>query len=290
MSKVAIVTDSNSGITQDQAREMGVWVIPMPFYINDKLYLEGITLSQEEFYDRLKNDESISTSQPAPADVCGLWNTLLEQYDEIVHIPMSSGLSTSCYTAMGLAQDYNGRVQVVDNQRISVTLKQSVLDALTLRDAGKNAAEIKKVLEDQKFDSSIYITLETLKYLKKGGRITPAAAAVGTVLNLKPVLQIQGEKLDAYSKTRGKKQAKRVMLKAMKNDWETRFPEYVQRGEMCLQSAYSGNPEEAAEFRKDIEEAFPGIEIMQDPLSLSVACHIGYGSVAIACSRRVVVE
>lgn len=290
MSKVAIVTDSNSGITQDQAREMGVWVIPMPFYINDKLYLEGITLSQEEFYDKLKNDESISTSQPAPADVCGLWNTLLEQYDEIVHIPMSSGLSASCYTAMGLAQDYNGRVQVVDNQRISVTLKQSVLDALTLRDAGKNAAEIKKVLEDQKFDSSIYITLETLKYLKKGGRITPAAAAVGTVLNLKPVLQIQGEKLDAYSKTRGKKQAKRVMLKAMKNDWETRFPEYVQRGEMCLQSAYSGNPEEAAEFRKDIEEAFPGIEIMQDPLSLSVACHIGYGSVAIACSRRVVVE
>ncbi|MDD7218964.1 MAG: DegV family protein [Clostridia bacterium] len=290
MSKVAIVTDSNSGITQDQAREMGVWVIPMPFYINDKLYLEGITLSQEEFYDRLKNDESISTSQPAPADVCGLWNTLLEQYDEIVHIPMSSGLSTSCYTAMGLAQDYNGRVQVVDNQRISVTLKQSVLDALTLRDAGRNAAEIKKVLEDQKFDSSIYITLETLKYLKKGGRITPAAAAVGTVLNLKPVLQIQGEKLDAYSKTRGKKQAKRVMLKAMKNDWETRFPEYVSRGEMCLQSAYTGNPEEAAEFKKEIEEVFPGIEIMQDPLSLSVACHIGYGSVAIACSRKVVVE
>ena len=211
MGKIAIVTDSNSGITQDQARELGVSVIPMPFYINEKLYLEGITLSQEDFYERLKNDETISTSQPGPADVCGLWNTLLEEYDEVVHIPMSSGLSASCDTAMGLAQEYDGRVQVVDNQRISVTQRQSVLDALTLRDA----AQIKQVLEEQKFDSSIYITLETLKYLKKGGRITPAAAAIGTVLNLKPVLQIQGEKLDAYSKTRGKKQAKRVMLKAM---------------------------------------------------------------------------
>ena len=280
MGKIAIVTDSNSGITQDQARELGVSVIPMPFYINEKLYLEGITLSQEEFYERLKNDETISTSQPGPADVCGLWNTLLEEYDEVVHIPMSSGLSASCDTAMGLAQEYDGRVQVVDNQRISVTL----------RDAGRNAAQIKQVLEEQKFDSSIYITLETLKYLKKGGRITPAAAAIGTVLNLKPVLQIQGEKLDAYSKTRGKKQAKRVMLKAMQNDWENRFAEYVKRGEMCLQSAYTGNEEEALEFKKEIAEAFPGIEIVQNPLSLSVACHIGHGAIAVACSRKVVVD
>ena len=178
MGKIAIVTDSNSGITQDQARELGISVIPMPFYINEKLYLEGITLSQEEFYERLKNDEAISTSQPGPADVCGLWNTLLEKYDEVVHIPMSSGLSASCDTAMGLAQEYDGRVHVVDNQRISVTQRQSVLDALTLRDAGRNATQIKQVLEEQKLDSSIYITLETLKYLKKGGRITPAAAAI----------------------------------------------------------------------------------------------------------------
>ena len=199
MGKVAIVTDSNSGITQDLARDLGVSVIPMPFYINEKLYLEGITLSQEEFYERLKNEESISTSQPGPADVCGLWNTLLESYDQIVHIPMSSGLSASCDTASGLAREYDGKVQVVDNQRISVTQKQSVLDALTLRDAGRDALQIKQVLEEQKSDSSIYITLETLKYLKKGGRITPAAAAIGTVLNLKPVLQIQGDKLDAYS-------------------------------------------------------------------------------------------
>ena len=290
MGKVAIVTDSNSGITQDLARDLGVSVIPMPFYINEKLYLEGITLSQKEFYERLKNEESISTSQPGPADVCGLWNTLLESYDQIVHIPMSSGLSASCDTASGLAREYDGKVQVVDNQRISVTQKQSVLDALTLRDAGRDALQIRQVLEEQKSDSSIYITLETLKYLKKGGRITSAAAAIGTVLNLKPVLQIQGDKLDAYSKTRGKKQAKRVMVKAMQNDWENRFAEYVKRGEMCLQSAYAGNEEEALEFKKELEEAFPGQEIVLDPLSLSVACHIGYGAVAVACSRRVVVK
>ena len=290
MGKVAIVTDSNSGITQDLARNLGVSVIPMPFYINEKLYLEGITLSQKEFYERLKNEESISTSQPGPADVCGLWNTLLESYDQIVHIPMSSGLSASCDTASGLAREYDGKVQVVDNQRISVTQKQSVLDALTLRDAGRDALQIRQVLEEQKSDSSIYITLETLKYLKKGGRITPAAAAIGTVLNLKPVLQIQGDKLDAYSKTRGKKQAKRVMVKAMQNDWENRFAEYVKRGEMCLQSAYAGNEEEALEFKEELKEAFPGQEIVLDPLSLSVACHIGYGAVAVACSRRVVVK
>lgn len=290
MGRIAIVTDSNSGITQSQAEELGVYVIPMPFYINEKMYLEGVTLTQEEFYEKLKKDEPISTSQPSPADLCDLWDKLLKDYEEIVHIPMSSGLSASCSTAMGLATDYNGRVQVVDNQRISVTQRQSVLDALTLRDAGRNAAQIRQVLEEQKMDASIYITLETLKYLKKGGRITPAAAAIGTVLNLKPVLQIQGEKLDAYSKTRGKKQAKRVMLKAMQDDWENRFAEYAKRGEMCLQSAYAGNEEEALEFKKEIAEAFPGIEIVQNPLSLSVACHIGHGAIAIACSRRVVAE
>lgn len=289
MGKIAIVTDSNSGITQDEGRKMGVSVIPMPFYINEKLYLEGITLTQADFYERLKKDEPISTSQPSPADVCGLWESLLKENDEIVHIPMSSGLSASCSTAMGLAQEYEGKVVVVDNQRISVTQRQAVLDALTLRDAGKNAAQIKEVLEAEKMESSIYITLETLKYLKKGGRITPAAAAIGTVLNLKPVLQIQGDKLDAYSKTRGKKQAKRIMIKAMQNDLETRFSEYVKRGEMCLQTAYAGNEEEAQEFKKELEEAFPGYDIVMNPLSLSVACHIGHGALAVACSKKVTV-
>ena len=286
MGKIAIVTDSNSGITQDQARELGVSVIPMPFYINEKLYLEGITLSQEEFYERLKNDEAISTSQPGPADVCGLWNTLLEKYDEVVHIPMSSGLSASCDTAMGLAQEYDGRVHVVDNQRISVTQRQSVLDALILRDAGRNATQIKQVLEEQKLDSSIYITLETLKYLKKGGRITPAAAAFGTVLNLKPVLQIQGEKLDAFAKARTVKQAKTIMTEAMKNDFEKRF--HSPNGEkMNLELAYTFDTAAAEAFKEEVQAVFPDNEIVMQPLSLSIACHIGPGALAIACSKKI---
>ena len=289
MGKIAIVTDSNSGISQEQGRELGIKVVPMPFYINEKMYLEGITLSQEEFYERLKKDEPISTSQPSPGEVCGLWDNLLQEYDEIVHIPMSSGLSNSCETAMGMALDYEGKVQVVDNQRISVTQRQAVLDAITLRDAGKTAAEIREVLMAEKMESSIYITLETLKYLKRGGRITPAAAAIGTVLNLKPVLQILGDKLDAYSKTRGKKQARKVMLKAMKNDWENRFAQYVQSSEMCLMAAYAGNPEEAQDFRQEVMEAFPGVDVHMDPLSLSVACHIGYGALAVACAKKVTV-
>ena len=289
MRKIAIVTDSNSGITQDEGRSLGVFVLPMPFYINEVMYLEGITLSQEEFYERLQKDETISTSQPSPGEVCGMWDNLLKEYDEIVHIPMSSGLSASCETAMGLARDYEGKVQVVDNQRISVTQRQSVLDAIALAESGKNASEIREILEAEKLESSIYITLETLKYLKKGGRITPAAAAIGTVLNLKPVLQIQGDKLDAYSKVRGKKQAKRVMLKAMKEDMNTRFAEYVKKGKMCLQMAYTGNREEAEEFKKEVQEMFPELEIHMDPLSLSVACHIGHGALAVACSKKVTV-
>ena len=289
MGKIAIVTDSNSGITQDEGRVLGVHILPMPFYINEVMYLEGVTLSKEEFYQFLQKDEPISTSQPNPGEVCGLWDSLLEEYDEILHIPMSSGLSASCETAMALARDYEGKVQVVDNQRISVTQRQSVLDALALIKAGKNAAQIREILEAEKLESSIYITLETLKYLKKGGRITPAAAAIGSVLNLKPVLQIQGEKLDAYSKVRGKKQAKRVMLKAMKEDLDTRFAEYVKKGEMCLQMAYTGNREEAEEFKEEVQEMFPGFEIHMDPLSLSVACHIGHGALAVACSKKVTV-
>ena len=290
MGKIAIVTDSNSGITQEEGRKLGISVLPMPFYINDVMYLEGITLTQEEFYEKLKNDEAISTSQPSPAEVCGLWDNLLKEYDEVVHIPMSSGLSASCETAMALARDYDGRVQVVDNQRISVTQRQSVLDALALRETGRTAAEIREKLEEEKMESSIYITLETLKYLKKGGRITPAAAAIGTVLNLKPVLQIQGEKLDAYAKVRGKKQAKKVMLKAMREDWEGRFEKYVEAGEMCLQMAYTGNKEEAEEFKEEVQAVFPGADIRMDPLSLSVACHIGHGALAVACAKKVTIE
>lgn len=287
MKKTAIITDSNSGITQAQAKALGISVIAMPFYINEELFLEDITLSQQEFYKRLKDDAEIHTSQPSPAEVTELWDNLLQDYEDIVHIPMSSGLSNSCHTALMLSQDYHGKVQVVDNQRISVTQRQSVLDAIMLADSGRNAVSIKEILEKEKTESSIYITLETLKYLKRGGRITPAAAAIGTVLNLKPVLQIQGEKLDAFSKARGKKQAKRTMIQAMKRDLEERFHPYMEKNLMCLEAAYTGNEAEAKEWKTELEAQFPNMEIHMDPLSLSVACHIGQGALAVACAKRV---
>ena len=288
--KIAIITDSNSGITQKEAQQLGITVLAMPFYIDEQLFLEDITLTQEEFYKRLAEDANISTSQPSPADVMEAWEKLLEEYDEVVHIPMSSGLSNSCQTAFALAREFHDRVQVVDNQRISVTQRQSVLDAMELVKAGKDAVQIKEILEKEAGESSIYITLETLKYLKKGGRITPAAAALGTVLNLKPVLQIQGDKLDAFSKARGKKQAKRTMLQAMKADLEGRFKEYVDRDLICLQAAYTGNEEEAMEWKKELENQFPGMPVYMAPLSLSVACHIGQGALAVAASKKVEVE
>lgn len=288
MKRIAIVTDSNSGITQPEAKELGISMLPMPFYINDELYFEEITLSQEEFYRRLEEDADISTSQPAPGDVTDLWNKLLEDHDEVVHIPMSSGLSSSCQSALMLAESYDGRVEVVNNQRISVTQRQSVLDAITLAQQGKSAAQIREILEARKFESSIYISLETLKYLKKGGRITPAAAAIGTVLGLKPVLQIQGEKLDAYAKVRGKKAARRTMVEAMRKDIETRFPKEWADGTLKLEIAYSGNLEEALDWKEELSAAFPGKTFDMAPLSLSVSCHIGYGALAVACSVAVV--
>ncbi len=283
MKKVAIVTDSNSGITQEQAKELGIFVLPMPFFIDEQIYFEDITLTQKEFYKRLESDATISTSQPSPGDVTDLWDSILKDYDEIVHIPMSSGLSSTCETAIMLSNDYDGAVEVVNNQRISVTQRQSVLEAIAFAKEGKSAEEIKDILEATKFESSIYITVETLKYLKKGGRITATAAALGTVLNLKPVLQIQGEKLDAYAKVRGKKAAKKTMLEAIKKDLEGRFKEAYDNGNICLQAAYAGNEEEAAEWEKEIKEAFPNMEFYMDPLSLNVSCHIGKGALAVAC-------
>lgn len=281
MSKIAIVTDSNSGITQEQGKQMGISVIPMPFEINGKEYFEDINLSQEEFYELLEDGAEISTSQPSPEAVLDLWDRLLEEYDEVVHIPMSSGLSGSCGTAMGLALDYDGKVQVVNNQRISVTLRQSVLDAMELAKQGKNASEIKEILEREKFESSIYITLDTLKYLKKGGRVTPAAAALATLLKIKPVLQIQGEKLDAFAKARTVKQAKSIMMESIKKDMEERFGKNV-----YLQIAYTKNMDAALEFKKEVEAYFPGYEVRMDPLSLSVSCHIGPGALAVAVTKK----
>ncbi len=286
MSKVAIVTDSNSGITQDDAKKFGISVLPMPFYINDKLYYEDIDLTQEQFYKALGEDAKISTSQPSPGDVTDLWDKLLEEYDEVVHIPMSSGLSSSCQTAIMLSDDYDGKVQVVNNQRISVTQRQSVLDAMAMADKGYSAAQIKEKLEQTRFESSIYITLQTLYYLKKGGRITPAAAALGTLLKLKPVLQIQGEKLDAFSKCRTLKQAKQTMINAIQDDFKKRFGSSEKGENMYIEIAYSGEPDEGKIFYDEVKELYPEHDIVMNPLSLSVSCHIGPGAVALACVKK----
>ncbi len=286
MSKIAIVTDSNSGITQAQAKEMGISVLPMPFMIDEETFYEDITLSQPEFYEKLMAGAAVVTSQPTPESVMNLWDELLKEYDEIVHIPMSSGLSGSCQSAVMLSEDYDGKVQVVNNQRISVTQRQSVLDALELIGRGMNAAEIKDFLEKDKFNSSIYIMLDTLYYLKKGGRITPAAAALGTILRLKPVLQIQGDKLDAFAKARTASQGKTMMINAIRNDMNNRFggcsPDNI-----YLSMAYTYDRDAAGQFRAEVEEAFPGFDINMDPLSLSVSCHIGPGSLAVACCKKI---
>lgn len=286
MGKIAIVTDSNSGITQSQAKELGVYVLPMPFMINDETFYEDITLTQDEFYAKLSEGASVITSQPTPDAIMQLWDKLLKEYEEIVHIPMSSGLSGSCQSALMLAQQYQGKVQVVDNQRISVTQRQSALDALQLIEKGMNAAEIKAFLEADKFNSSIYIMLDTLYYLKKGGRITPAAAALGTILKLKPVLQIQGEKLDAFAKARTTAQGKSIMLNAIRTDMENRFGGAVKE-RIWLQLSYTYNLEAAEQFKAEAALAFPGFDIQMDPLSLSVACHIGPGALAVACCKKI---
>ncbi len=289
MAKIAIVTDSNSGITQKQAEELGIHVLPMPFLINDETYFEDISLTTEEFYEYLAEEANISTSQPSPESVMNLWDELLKEYDEIVHIPMSSGLSGSCQSALMLAQDYDGKVQVVNNQRISVTQRQSAIDALELAEKGMNAAQIKEFLENDKFNSSIYIMLDTLYYLKKGGRITPAAAALGTILKLKPVLTIQGEKLDAFAKARTTNQGKSIMINAISNDIENRFGGLDNGpGNIWLQIAHTDNEEAALNLKKELEEQFKGyLPIYVDKLSLSVSCHIGPGALAIACCKKI---
>ena len=285
MKKIAIATDSNSGITQAQGRELGIFVLPMPFYINDELFLEDITLSQEQFYQRLAEDADVKTTQPSPGDVTDLWDKILQDYDQIVYIPMSSGLSSSCETAMMLAQDYEDKVFVVNNQRISVTQRQSVLDALTMVQAGKSAQEIHDYLEQTKFDSDIYITVDTLKYLKKGGRCTPAAAALGAVLGIKPVLRIKGEKLDSFAKVRGWKAAKKTMIDAIRHTMETEFAGLSGPEQLHIAAAYTGERADAQEWLEELEAIFPGYPIHMDPLSLSVACHIGPGARAVTVTK-----
>ncbi|MCD7956889.1 MAG: DegV family protein [Lachnospiraceae bacterium] len=320
MKNIAIVTDSNSGITQSEAKRLGVYVLPMPFYINGKLFYEDINLTQEEFYAHLKEGSEISTSTPAVGDVTELWDLLLKDYDEIVHIPMSSALSSTCATAMMLAQSYEGRVFVVDNKRISVTQKQAVLDAQRLAAAGWDGLSIREKLLDTMYDCSIYITLDTLYYLKKGGRITPAVAALGTLLHIRPVLQIQGEKLDTFANARTKKSARGIMLDAIRKDCQIRFgasdhtasqkeaadPSCDSKGAsrfpkdrpaennlstdgLIIAMAYTGAfTDEAQSWKEEIENAFPAHrgKLLMDPLSLSISCHIGPGAIGIGCIKK----
>ena len=284
MSKVCIITDSNSGITQSESKELGIVVIPMPFYINEVQHFEDIDMTQEEFYEALMDEKTeVSTSQPSPDTIMQTWRENLEEYDEIVHIPMSSGISSSCATAMMLAQEeeFEGKVFVVDNQRISVTQRRSVQQAKELAERGYSAKEIHDILFRDKFQSSIYIMVNTLKYLRKGGRLTPAVAAIGTVLRIKPVLQIQGEKLDSYAKVKTLKQAKTTMLKAIRSDFEKRFSDE----EMEIDIAYTYDKAEADKFKEEILREYPNAKVYMDPLSLSVSCHIGPGALAVALTN-----
>ena len=283
--KIAVVTDSNSGITQAQGKELGITVLPMPFMIDGNEFFEDISLTQQEFYGKMEEDMDISTSQPSPESIVELWEALLEEYDGIVHIPMSSGLSGSCQTALMLAEEFDGRVQVVNNHRISVTQRQSALDALEMAGKGMDAVQIKEVLERTGSESTIYITVDTLKYLKKGGRITPAAAALGTLLRLKPVLTIQGEKLDAFAKARTMKQAKSMMISAIHHDLETRWDDKEGK-KTHLEIAHTNCEEAALQLKEELLELFPDTDIHIDPLSLSVACHIGPGALAIAAVKK----
>ena len=287
--RIAVVTDSNSGITQSQAKEMGVFVLPMPFMIDGETYFEDINLTQEQFYEKLENDADISTSQPSPEAVMKLWDEVLKEYDQLVHIPMSSGLSGSCQTAMMLAMEdqYEGKVFVIDNQRISATLYQSVKDAQMLAAKGADGAHIKKRLEETKMESAIFITVDTLKYLKKGGRITPAVAMIGTLLKIKPILSIFGEKLDSYAKARTVKQAKVTMVEAMIKELDERLGD-PQCKHTHLGVAHTQNAQAAEEFKKELEAMFPYADVVVTPLSLSVSCHIGPGSLAITATRKLV--
>ena len=285
--KTAIVTDSNSGITQKEAEQMGISVVPMPVLIDGELYYEDITLTQEQFYQKLKSDAQVSTSQPNPIDVGDIWDKVLKDYDELVSIPMSSGLSETCNTLSHYAETeerFKNKVFVVDNQRISITQRQSVIDGLELAKEGKSGKEIAEWLLNTKMTSSIYIMVDTLKYLKKGGRLTPAVAMIGTLLKIKPVLQIQGFKLDQYAKVRKLADAKTTMINAIKKDLETRFKDQVAAGKMQLAIAHTENFEEAKKFKEEINDAIPNLEVKYvDPLSLSVSCHIGPGALAVAC-------
>ncbi len=279
--RVAVATDSNSGITQLQGEHNGISVIPMPCLIDGEEFFEDISITREEFFHRLEQDADVQTSQPSPEALTNLWDRLLEEYEGVVYIPMSGGLSGSVQTALVLAEDYDGRVQVVDNHRISCTMKQSVLEAKALAEMGWDAKAIHDFLMLHAYDASIYIAVDTLKYLKKGGRVTAAGAALGSLLNIKPILQIQGEKLDAYAKVRGMKQAQEKMLQAVEKDMKERFAGC----KVQIKGAYTCDDATAEQWRQTIAARFPEHTVSVDPLALSISCHIGFGAQAIVCMK-----
>ncbi|HIV53715.1 MAG TPA: DegV family protein [Candidatus Mediterraneibacter norwichensis] len=288
MSGIAIMTDSNCGIMPEEGRKLGIHVIPMPVIIDGRTYFEGVDITAEDFYKKQAAGAEITTSQPSPGDVTAMWDRLLKDYDQVIFIPMSSGLSNTCQTAVMLSDDdaYRGKVYVVDNHRISVPQLQSVYDAGALAEEGKTAAEIKEILEKEALDASIYIAVDTLKYLKKGGRITPAAAAVGTVLRLKPVLTIQGGKLDSHAKTRGMKSAFRIMLQAVKDDISSRFSHLKEQGVLKVGIANTPMDEGSlAAFRAEMQKNFPDMELVYSPLTMSIGTHIGTGGLGIGVFR-----
>lgn len=285
MPRVAVMTDSNSGITQDMAKDMGINVVPMPFTIDGTTYYEDVNLTREEFFQMMADGKDIQTSQPSPGDLMSLWDKSLEKYDQIIYIPMSSGLSSSCQNARMIANDYNGKVVVVNNQRISVTQKRSVQDAIELAKNGYDAVRIRDILVRDKFEASIYIMLDTLKYLKKGGRITPAAAAVGTLMRIKPVLQIKGERLDAFSKARTLAQGKSTMINAIHHDIDNLFGG-IDAGNVYMYAVHAQVPEPFAVFKKEVADAFPKYNVEEDRLSLSICCHIGPGALAMGCVKK----
>jgi len=288
MKKVGIATDSHSGISQERAEKLGVRVLPMPFYVDEECYYEGVSITREQFFEYLKEDKKVSTSQPSPESVMEFWREGLKEYDEIIYIPMSSGLSGSCYTAMALAQDeeFEGKVFVVDNGHIATPLHRSILDALEMAQEGMGAAQIKQILEDERENMSIYIAVETLDNLKKGGRISPATAALGSLLNIKPILKLGTEVLDTYKKSRGMKKAKKEMIEALQNDFNTIFHDYYEKGEIYLMAASSADEQTTQEWVEEIKAAFPGMEVMCDYLTLGISCHTGEGALGIGCSCR----
>ena len=283
MSRIAVVTDTNSSISAEEAKKLGIFLLPMPFIVDGREYFEGVTCTYERFFEMLSGGADVSTSQPAPEAITGLWDEILRSYDSILHIPMSSALSGSCGTAKALAAEYNGRVCVVDNKRISVSLRESVLDALTLIEKGLTAAEICVQLEETAYSASIYLAVNTLELLKKSGRVTAAGAALATLLGLKPVLQIQGEKLDAFAKVRGMPAAEKTMLKAAEKDLATRFAGRPVR----ILTAYSGDIKPALEWRKTVRRYFDDSSIELYKLPVSISCHVGAGVKAIACIEHI---